>query len=107
MEDFVWPDDKVLSILNNDVVLISLYVDDKKELAENEQYISKTTGKKIKTIGNKWSDFQIEKYQTNAQPYYIVLDEEGKNLNEPVGYTPDIKEYHEWLSSGVAKFNKK
>ncbi len=107
MEDYVWPEEKVLSILNNDVILISLYVDDKKELPEAEQYISKTTGKKIKTIGNKWSDFQIEKYQTNAQPYYIVLDHEGNNLNEPVGYTPDVEEYTNWLKNGVSKFNNK
>ena len=107
MEDYVWPEEKVLMVLNNEVILISLYVDDKKELPENEQYISKTTGKKIKTIGNKWSDFQIEKYQTNAQPYYIVLDHEGNNLNEPVGYTPDVEEYTSWLKNGVSKFNNK
>ena len=107
MEDFVWPDDKVLSILNKDVVLISLYVDDKKELPEAEQYISETTGKKIKTIGNKWSDFQIEKYQTNAQPYYIVLDHEGNNLNQPVGYNPDVESYKNWLVEGIEKFNQK
>lgn len=101
MEDYVWSDNKVLSILKNDVVLISLYVDDKRDLPENEQYVSKETGKKIKTVGNKWSDFQITKYKANAQPYYIIVDSEGKDLNQPVGYTPNIEDYEAWLKSGI------
>lgn len=106
MEDFVWSETKVLEKLKNEVVLISLYVDDKKELAESEQYISKTTGKKIKTIGNKWSDFQIEKYKTNAQPYYIVINHQEKNLNQAVGYMPEVDEYSAWLSQGILNFTK-
>jgi len=104
MEDYVWSDNKVLSILKNDVVLISLYVDDKRDLPENEQYVSKETGKKIKTVGNKWSDFQITKYKANAQPYYIIVDSEGKDLNQPVGYTPNIEDYEAWLKSGIPQF---
>lgn len=103
MEDYVWSDPSILTMLKNDVVLISLYVDDKKELLENEQYISETTGKKIKTIGNKWSDFQIEKYHANAQPYYVILDAEENRLAEPIGYTPDVEEYKMWLESGLKK----
>ncbi|TDS57556.1 protein-disulfide reductase DsbD family protein [Myroides indicus] len=103
MEDYVWSDPSILTMLKNDVVLISLYVDDKKELPENEQYISETTGKKIKTIGNKWSDFQIEKYHANAQPYYVILDAEENRLAEPIGYTPDAEEYKMWLESGLKK----
>jgi len=106
MEDYVWSEAAVLNILKNDVVLISLYVDDKKELPENEQYVSETTGKKIKTVGNKWSDFQIKKYQANAQPYYIVLDNEGNSMNTPVGYTPEISEYENWLKEGISKYSK-
>ncbi len=107
MEDYVWSDKKILSILKNEVVLISLYVDDKKELAENEKYVSKETGKKIKTIGNKWSDFQITKYKANAQPYYLILDTEGNTLSdEPASYDPDIKRYEKWLRSGIDKFKK-
>lgn len=106
MEENVWSETNVLNILNNDVVLISLYVDEKKELPEAEQYVSKTTGKKIKTVGNKWSDFQIEKYQANAQPYYIVLDNEGNSLNTPVGYTPEVSEYENWLKEGVTNYKK-
>ena len=106
MEDHVWTDEKILPILKNEVVLISLYVDDKKELPESEQYISETTSKKIKTIGNKWSDYQIKRYQANAQPYYIILDSEGNDLNTPVGYTPNVDEYKNWLESGLSKFSK-
>ena len=103
MEDYVWSDNKILSILKNDVVLVSLYVDDKRNLPESEQYVSKETGKKIKTTGNKWSDFQITKYKANAQPYYIIVDSDGKDLNQPIGYTPDINEYEAWLKSGIKK----
>ncbi len=106
MEDFVWSDSKIQSILKNDVVLISLYVDEKQELAEAEKYVSKETGRKIKTKGNKWSDFQITRYKANAQPYYIILDSEGNDLNEGVGYTPDKEEYEAWLKSGISKHKK-
>ncbi len=106
MEEHVWSDERVLSILKEEVVLISLYVDYKKELPESEQYISETTGKKIKTIGNKWSDFQITKYKANAQPYYVLINLNEENLNDPVGYTPDIEEYQNWLRSGIDNFKK-
>ena len=106
MEEFVWSNSKVLDILNNDIILISLYVDDKKELPEKEQYTSETTGKKIKTVGNKWSDLQITRYKANAQPYYIILDTKEKSLNQPVGYMPDITEYEQWLKYGIKQFQK-
>ena len=106
MEERVWSDPKVLQVLKNDVVLISLYVDDKRNLPEDDQYISQTTGRKIKTIGNKWSDFQIKNYQANAQPYYVILNQKGENMNEPTGYKPDVEEYLAWLQKGIST-NKK
>ncbi|MNK25744.1 Thiol:disulfide interchange protein DsbD precursor [compost metagenome] len=106
MEDYVWSDPRILSILNNEVVLISLYVDDKRELPIEEQYVSKETGKKIKSIGNKWSDFQITRYKANAQPYYLVLDTNENSLNKPAGYMPDVEEYEAWLKSGIQQFGK-
>jgi thiol:disulfide interchange protein DsbD len=107
MEDYVWSDKKILSILKNDVVLISLYVDDKKELPESEKYVSPETGKKIKTIGNKWSDFQITRYKANAQPYYLILDTDGTTLSKaPASYDPDIDLYESWLKEGIANFKK-
>jgi thiol:disulfide interchange protein len=104
MEELVWSDPKVLGVLKNEIVLISLYVDDKKELPEKDQYVSETTGKKIKTIGNKWSDFQIKKYKANAQPYYVIVDHNSANLTEPSAYNPDIEKYYKWLTEGIKNF---
>ncbi|MCQ0112127.1 protein-disulfide reductase DsbD family protein [Zhouia amylolytica] len=106
MEERVWSEDQILNILNNDIVLISLYVDDKRPLPESEQYVSDVTGKNIKTIGNKWSDFQITKYKANAQPYYVLVDNDGNNLNDPVGYTPDVDDYEAWLKDGISNYKK-
>ncbi len=104
MESKVWSDPIVLQILNNKIVLISLHVDDKRPLPEKERYISETTGKKIKSIGNKWSDFQIVKYKANAQPYYVLLDNEGNNLNEHTAYNPNVDEYVSWLNDGIGNY---
>ena len=104
MEERVWASPHILGILNRDIVLISLYVDDKRALPESEQYTSETTGKRIRSIGNKWSDFQIKNYQANAQPYYVLMSLEEENLNPPIGYTPDIEEYKEWLVEGIGNF---
>ena len=101
MEERVWPEPQIQQVLRDELVLISLYVDDKKQLPENEQYVSETTGKKIKTIGNKWSDFQIKNYKANAQPYYVLIDNNGENLNEPTAYDPDIDSYLSWLKEGI------
>ena len=106
MEELVWSNPKVLGVLKNDVVLISLYVDDKEDLPENEQYISETTGKKIKTVGNKWSDLQIKTYKANAQPFYVIIDHNTNNLAEPSAYNPDIEDYYNWLNTGIKNFKK-
>ncbi len=104
MEERVWSDPRILPILKNEVVLISLYVDDKRPLPESEQYTSEINGKKVTTIGKKWSEFQIEKYQANAQPYYVLLDHKGNNLNPYSAYNPDADEYLAWLKEGIANF---
>jgi len=104
MEDNVWSDPMVWGKLNNDYVLISLYVDDTTPLPKDEQYASETTGKKIKTIGNKWSDFQTTKFRTNSQPYYVAVDTKGELLHEPVAYEPNAKTYATFLQEGVEKF---
>lgn len=107
MEDFVWSDPEVLQMLREQVVLVSLYVDEKEKLPESKQYVSKTTGRTIKTIGNLWSDFQIENYQTNSQPYYLVLDGEGKTIsNGPRTYKSDIPYFRDWLKDGIASFTE-
>ncbi len=108
MEDYVWSQPKILSILQKEVVLISLYVDSKKELPKSEQYVSKETGKEIVTVGNKWSDFQITKFKSNAQPYYIILDHDGNSLSKkPESYNSDATAYQEWLRQGIDAFGKK
>src|SRR5690625_7756701 len=90
MEDRVWSHSEIKSIIENEVVLISLYVDIDQKLPEDEQYTSETTGKRIRTVGNRWSDFQIERFQMHAQPYYVLMDPETEEmLNEPAGYVPD------------------
>lgn len=104
MEERVWSEAKILNILKNEIVLISLYVDDKRLLPEEEQYVSETTGKKIKSIGNKWSDFQIKKYKANAQPFYVLLNHEEEKLNLPMAYEPDIEVYYNWLNEGLKQF---
>ncbi|MBP6180606.1 cytochrome c biogenesis protein CcdA [Flavobacterium sp.] len=108
MENNVWSDERVFSILNNDVVLISLYVDDKRELSKNEHYISKGTGAEIETIGDKWTDFMISKYKTNTQPLYVLTDLEGNNLNtaQPTISYVGVEEYKSWLKTGISNFKK-
>jgi thiol:disulfide interchange protein DsbD len=105
MEQNVWVKDKVLKIIKNDIVLISLYVDDKRPLAEDEIIDSKLNpGKKLRFIGQKWSELETIKYGTNAQPYYVLMDHNEENLLEPVGYTPNVEEYYNWLNEGIANF---
>jgi thiol:disulfide interchange protein len=107
MEQNVWAKDKILPILKNDVVLISLYVDDKRKLPEGEEIESKLRpGKKLKYIGQKWSEFQTIKFGANAQPFYVLMDHNEENLNDPAAYTPNVDEYHEWLKDGISKFKK-
>jgi thiol:disulfide interchange protein len=108
MENNVWSDDSILPILKNEVVLISLYVDDKRELPKSEQFTSKSTGAEIETIGDKWTDFMITKYNTNTQPLYVLTDLQGNNLNEKqptISYVP-VAEYEAWLKEGILKFKK-
>ncbi|MFT4848658.1 MAG: thiol:disulfide interchange protein [Sediminicola sp.] len=105
MEQNVWPEGSILPLLKNEVVLISLYVDDKRSLPENEKYTSKETGKQITSIGNKWSDFQITRYKANAQPFYVLMSLNEENLIDPVGYTPDPEEFENWLKEGIKGFN--
>jgi len=104
MEERVWSEPQILGKLKNDIVLISLYVDIKEKLPEEEQYTSETTGKRIRTVGNKWSDFQIERYGVNAQPYYVLIDHNEEMLNQPASYMPDVDEYEAWLKEGIANF---
>ncbi len=106
MEASVWPDDQVLKRLKEDYVLISLYVDDKTELQESEKYTSAFSGKKVKTIGQKWSDFQASKFGTNSQPYYVIADHNGEPLVTPQAFNLDINNYINFLDSGKQAFDR-
>ncbi len=109
MEEQVWSNPEVTSILMNDYILISLYVDDREVLSESEQFkFLKTSGvvKKIKTIGDKWATFQTLNFNNNSQPYYVLLDTEMNLLNKTVGYTPDESDYLDWLKEGIENFKK-
>lgn len=108
MENNVWSDKVILPILRKDVVLISLYVDDKRPLPKDKQFYSKETDSEIETIGDKWTDFMITKYKTNTQPLYVLTDLEGKSLNktkESISYV-SVDEYLVWLKGGIENFKK-
>lgn len=103
MEANVWSNPDVLQRLKGDYVLISLYVDDRTELPESEQYVSKTPVKNH-NCWKKWSDLQASTYNTNSQPYYVLIDHAGKALVQPQAYNPDIQNYVRFLDSGKQAF---
>ncbi|PRY21378.1 thiol:disulfide interchange protein DsbD [Spirosoma oryzae] len=101
MEANVWPKPDVLKRLRNDYVLIQLYVDDKTELPTAEQRVSSYSGKTIRTIGNQWSDLQASRFNTNSQPYYVLLDNNGKELVTPQGAVREPENFVKFLDSGL------
>ncbi len=107
MEATVWADGEVLRRLRDDYVLISLYVDDKTPLPLEEQFVSKFSGKKIKTVGNKWSDYQASTFNINSQPYYVLMDHDRTLLVPPTAYDPSIPAYINFLDSGKEVFYQK
>lgn len=110
MEEHVWPDERIDALLRNDYVLISLYVDDKKELPEDEQIlVSRINGgtRQLTNYGHKWAHFQTQFFQSNSQPFYALLSPDGQTvLNNPVGYTPNEEEYAAFLECGLEAFNE-
>ncbi|HET8754288.1 MAG TPA: cytochrome c biogenesis protein CcdA [Salinimicrobium sp.] len=109
MEEQVWSEPQIFDVINDDYILISLYVDDRVELPEEEQfnYLKPTGGiKKIKTIGDKWATFQTLNFKNNSQPFYVLLDHEMNLLTNPVGYTPNEEKYLEWLKTGLENFQE-
>ena len=108
MEEHIWPNLNIDTYLRNDFVLISLYVDDKKELPKNEQIlVNRLKGgtRKLKNYGHKWANYQTQFFQTNSQPYYVLLNSDGtKILNQAVGYNPNENEYAQFLECGLEVF---
>ena len=106
MEDNVWVDQEVKNMFLEDFVIVSLYVDLREKLPEDEQYVSETTGKKVRTVGNKWTDFQISRYNRNTQPYYVLVDHNEQNLLEGYSYDSDPRKFANWLKAGKEGFYK-
>lgn len=110
MEEFVWSQDDILPMIQNDVILVSVYVDDKEELPENEQIkIDMGDGqmKKIKTIGDKWSLFQQVNFNNNSQPHYVLVTPDERVINTPVsGYMPK-EDFKKFLKCGIDFYEKK
>jgi thiol:disulfide interchange protein DsbD len=104
MENRVWSDPAVTSRLQNDFVLVALYVDDKTELPEADWYTSTYDGKVKKTIGAQNADLQVTKYNNNAQPHYCLVNNEGKLLVPPKNYDRDVANFVAFLDTGKAKF---
>ncbi|MFN4084120.1 MAG: cytochrome c biogenesis protein CcdA [Bacteroidia bacterium] len=104
MEANVWSNPEVLKRLKNDFVVVALYVDDKTELPENEWYTSTYDNKIKKSIGKQNADLQITKYNANAQPYYCIVDGEGKLLVQPKAYDLNIQNFINFLDSGIEAF---
>lgn len=107
-EDYVWPDAEVTKRLNNDVVLVSLYVDDKRELDPKDYMKVFWYGKEreITDIGDKFKYMEETRYQQSTQPLYVLLDHNEKPLNTIRGYDPNIPSYVKWLDEGVKKFKE-
>lgn len=107
VEENVWSDPRVKRLLLNDVILASLYVDERTLLPEDERVYSEALGRNLRTVGNKWTAFQIEKYQNNAQPYYLIVDEDLNNYTEPMGANLNVDQYLAWMVNGIEKYNSK
>jgi thiol:disulfide interchange protein len=107
-EDYVWPDPEVTKRLNNDVVLVSLYVDDKRELDPKDYMTVEWYGKQrvIKDIGDKFKYMEEKSYGQSSQPLYVMVDANGKTINTIRGYDPSIEGYIKWLDEGVKNYKK-
>lgn len=106
MELAVWTDPKVSVIINNDYVLITLYVDNKTPLSSPVKIMENGTERTLRTVGDKWSYLQRVKFGANAQPFYVLIDNEGKPLNKSYSYDESIPKYIEFLQTGLENYKK-
>lgn len=106
METAVWTDPKVSDMINNDYVLITLYVDNKNALTEPVKITENGKERTLRTVGDKWSYLQRVKFGANAQPFYVLLDNAGKPLNKSYAYDKSIPKYIEFLQTGLANYRK-
>lgn len=106
MELAVWTNPKVSDLINNDYVLITLYVDNKTPLPAPVKIVENGTERTLRTVGDKWSYLQRVKFGANAQPFYVLIDNEGKPLNKSYSYDEDIPKYIEFLQTGLENYKK-
>ena len=106
MELAVWTDSKVSDIINNDYVLITLYVDNKTPLTLPVKVTENGRERTLRTVGDKWSYLQRVKFGANAQPFYVLIDNEGRPLNKSYSYDEDIPKYIEFLQTGLENYKK-
>lgn len=110
MEEQVWTKPEIASLIKEQYILVSLYVDDRKKLPPADRFIYRFADgkeKEIETTGDKWETFQTENFAQTAQPLYVALSPGGKLLTNPVGYTPDVNKYREWLECGLKAHQSK
>ena len=107
MEAAVWTDPRVADKLNNDYILISLYVDDKQPLAQPIEVTVNGQKRTLRTVGDKWSYLQQSKFGALAQPYYVTLDADGNPLSRPFSYKEDIDDYLHFLQEGLDNYKNK
>ena len=108
MEENVWPNKGVKTLIKDDYILVSLYVDDRKQLPDDQQFSFPTSDgsiKAIQTVGDKFSTLQSENFRNASQPLYVVISPDEKLLTKPVGYTPNAAEYAQWLECGLDAFH--
>ena len=109
MEEQVWPRDGIKEVLEKEVILVSLYVDDRKALPDDRQFLYKMadgSSKEIRTIGDLYATMQTENFRNASQPLYVLLGPGEQLLNRPVGYTPDAAAYQQWLECGLRALRK-
>lgn len=106
MEAAVWTDPKVSKLMTDDYVLITLYVDDKEPLPEHIKVMENGKERTLRTVGDKWSYLQRSKFGANAQPFYVLIDNEGKPLNKSYSYDEDIDKYVDFLQTGLDNYKK-
>ncbi len=106
MEQAIWSSPLVKQRMNDNFVLVSLYVDEKTELPENQQYTSKIFGNKVRTVGNLNSDIEATMFNTNSQPFYVITGYDGKALVKPEQYNADLNHYITFMDKGLEAFKK-
>ncbi|HMK03241.1 MAG TPA: cytochrome c biogenesis protein CcdA [Ferruginibacter sp.] len=109
MEENVWRDEAVFTLMKERFIVVSLYVDDKEKLPAAKQFTYTTregVAKDIISVGNKWATFETENFENNAQPLYAIISPGERLMNNPVGYTPSVSKYKEWLLCGLEAFEK-